>query len=38
VHLGDAANQFDDAGRLVSERYEATLSELMAALRAEAMR
>ena len=38
MHLGDSGNQFDENGQLVSERYEATLSELMQALRAEATR
>jgi len=36
VLVGSAAGQFDSTGRLTNERYLASLSELMAALRAEA--
>jgi chromate reductase len=32
----DSSNEFDDQGRLISDRYEATLRELMQKLRAEA--
>lgn len=35
--LAESYNAFDDNGRLVSERYEAQLVELMAALKAEVM-
>ncbi|WP_146346449.1 NADPH-dependent FMN reductase [Phaeobacter marinintestinus] len=35
VHLADCTNQFDDAGQLKSELYEATLQQLMDKLRAE---
>ena len=35
LHLADCANQFDDTGRLVSAQYQATLRQLMEALRAE---
>lgn len=34
VHLADCLNQFDDDGRLKSERYEKTLTTLMEKLRA----
>lgn len=34
VHLADSSNQFDDDGRLTSEIYEKTLTELMQGLRA----
>ncbi|GAB4537322.1 MAG: NAD(P)H-dependent FMN reductase [Ruegeria sp.] len=36
LHLADSSNEFDDQGRLISDRYEATLRELMQKLRAEA--
>lgn len=35
VHLAGSRNEFDDQGRLKSEHYTKTLTELMAALRAE---
>jgi len=38
VHVAGASKEFDDQGRLTSERYQATLKELMDALRAEARR
>jgi chromate reductase len=38
VHIADSSNEFDPAGHLLSERYGATLTELMARLRAEAGR
>ncbi len=38
VLVADSRNAFDENGRLLSERYEKTLRELMEALRAEAMR
>ncbi|MFW8594184.1 NADPH-dependent FMN reductase [Cribrihabitans neustonicus] len=34
MHLADCRNQFDDDGRLLSERYEKTLATLMGKLRA----
>jgi len=34
MHLGDSSNEFDDTGKLSSERYEATLQGLMDKLRA----
>ncbi len=36
VLVGSAASQFDEAGRLINDRYLAALTELMAALRTEA--
>jgi len=36
IHLADSSNEFDDAGRLRSDRYERTLGQLMEKLRAEA--
>ncbi len=36
LHLADSSNAFDDQGRLVSDRYETVLRELMQKLRAEA--
>jgi len=36
VLVGSAASQFDAAGRLTNDRYLATLTDLMASLRAEA--
>ena len=38
VLVGNTSDQFDDAGRLVNERYRAALTELMSQLRGEAMR
>lgn len=38
VLVGNCSDQFDENGRLVNARYEATLSELMAELRKEASR
>jgi len=38
VLVGNTSDQFDDAGRLVNERYRAALTELMSQLREEAMR
>ncbi|WP_417472946.1 NADPH-dependent FMN reductase [Leisingera sp.] len=35
VHLANSRNEFDDAGRLISERYQETLALLMQNLRAE---
>ncbi len=35
VHLADSSNQFDENGRLTSEQYTKTITDLMAALRAE---
>ena len=35
VHIADCRNEFDEAGRLKSDRYEATLRKLMEKLRAE---
>lgn len=35
VHLADSGSQFDEDGRLVSDRYAATLEQLMQKLRAE---
>lgn len=35
VHLANSRNEFDDAGRLISERYQDTLAVLMQNLRAE---
>ncbi|WP_170370032.1 NADPH-dependent FMN reductase [Ruegeria arenilitoris] len=36
IHLADSSNEFDDSGRLRSDRYERTLGQLMEKLRAEA--
>lgn len=36
IHLADSSNEFDDQGRLLSERYENSLHMLMQKLRAEA--
>ncbi|TBX28248.1 NADPH-dependent FMN reductase [Nioella sediminis] len=38
VLVGNCSTQFDEDGRLVNERYEAALSELMGELRKEIMR
>ncbi len=38
LHLAESGAQFDDSGRLVSDRYEAALSALMDKLRAEVAR
>ena len=38
VLLADARNQFDEAGRLVSERYDTQVTEVVAALKAEVAR
>ena len=38
VLVGNCSGQFDEEGRLVNDRYEATLTELMAELRAEVAR
>lgn len=38
VLLADARNQFDEAGRLVSERYDTQVAEVVAALKAEVAR
>ena len=38
LHLADARNQFDDEGRLTSELYLRTLTDLMTSLRAEVRR
>lgn len=35
VHIADCRNEFDETGRLKSDRYEATLRKLMEKLRAE---
>ena len=35
LHLADSSNQFDEAGHLLSDRYTATLQQLMDNLRAE---
>ncbi|WP_170459946.1 NADPH-dependent FMN reductase [Ruegeria arenilitoris] len=35
-HLADSSNEFDDSGRLRSDRYERTLGQLMEKLRTEA--
>jgi chromate reductase len=32
-HLADSSNQFDESGRLISDRYEASLAQLMQDLR-----
>ncbi len=36
IHLADSSNEFDENGRLTSDRYEHTLGHLMQKLRAEA--
>jgi chromate reductase len=36
IHLADSSNEFDEHGKLVSERYESALRTLMQKLRAEA--
>lgn len=36
IHIADSSNEFDDQGRLLSERYENSLHTLMQKLRAEA--
>lgn len=36
IHLASSSNEFDDTGRLISERYENSLAVLMQKLRAEA--
>lgn len=36
ILVGQTSGQFDDAGRLTNERYDAALGELMSSLRAEA--
>lgn len=36
IHLADSSNEFDNSGRLRSDRYERTLGQLMEKLRAEA--
>jgi hypothetical protein len=38
VLLADAANQFDETGKLTNERTSAVLAELMGVLKAEAGR
>ena len=38
VLLADGRNQFDEAGRLVSERYDTQVTEVVAALKAEVAR
>ena len=36
--VADARNQFDEAGRFVSERYDTEMADYMAALKAEVAR